>query len=111
MVYNIIKGFPHFIGVRSSHDNAFLDSPCFAEMTVPDNFIFETIILRIDAAGQDKHTIRQFRFIFFASCHNAVFIFKVAAIFPKQTESRIVNNLHPFRIAKSLEIQQQCVRP
>ena len=60
---------------------------------MPDDFIFQSVILRIDPAGQHQHTAGKFSGVFFASGKEFVFSHHSAAILPEFAETGVEHDL------------------
>ena len=80
-------------------------------MTIADDLIFETVVLSVDAAGENEGALWQFRGVFLAACHDAVLIFEVSTIFPEFAEQSVVNDLQAFRVVLRFEEALSYDRP
>ena len=113
MIEHVIHRGPGIIIVRASHDDALSDAPGLPEMTVAHDLIFQPVILRVDAAGEHQHSLRKFDVasvfalpVVLPTCHHAVFILQVAAIFPEFAESCVVHDLQRSGISLRIEVFQ-----
>ena len=96
---HVVKLLPYVVGVRLSHDVAFFYAPCFAIIAVPHNFVLQPVVLCIYAAGQHKHTLRQFHrgsvcigSVVLTSGQHGVLVNNAAAILPEFAQQRVVDN-------------------
>ena len=80
---NIVERFPHLRIVGPSHDLAALYAPAFIPQPVPDNLIFQAVILDVNSSGKHKHAGRKLCFVFFAPGQESIFILEPAAILPQ----------------------------
>ena len=89
MIQNIVQLCPCFVSVRPTHDNTLADTPCLSEMTVSDHFVFQPVILCVNAAGQDQHALRQLNIaailalsVILPAGHQCVLVLQITAVLP-----------------------------
>ena len=89
VVDHVVEALPDLRGVRPAHDVALDDAPRLAVVAVADYFVLEAVVLRIDAAGQHQHAVRQLhggavrpRAVVLAPGQHGVLVLEVAAILP-----------------------------
>ena len=78
----IVQLFPCSVIIGSPHHDAFFDAPCLVEVAVAFDFVLHTVILRVNAGSQYKHTIGQLGLVLLTAAQQRILVLYVAAVFP-----------------------------